>query len=62
MTVEPPVPLEVEVPKARLGDAELAAEIEKAVRSALVFRCKVQLVAEEEFGEAGYKTRLVRQT
>jgi len=62
MTVEPPVPLEVEVPKARLGDTELAAEIERAVRSALIFRCTVQLVAEEEFGAAGYKTRLVRQT
>src|SRR5207302_11257223 len=50
MTVEPPVPLEVEVPQDRVADPELAADIEKAVRSALIFRCKVTLVPEDEFG------------
>jgi phenylacetate-CoA ligase len=59
--VEPPVPVEVEVHREHAGDSALAEEIEKAVRAALTFRCKVVLVDEQEFGEAGYKTRLVRQ-
>ncbi len=62
MTVEPPVPLEVEVPSDHAQDATLAAEIEKAVRGALIFRCRVTLVPEDAFGEPGYKTRLVRST
>jgi len=59
--VEPPVPVEVEVPKEHVADAALAAEIETAVRAALTFRCKVLLVKEADFGEAAYKTRLVRK-
>ena len=59
--VEPPVPVEVEVHKEHLGDAALAAEIAGAIRAKLVFRSKVDLVSEEEFGEAGYKTRLTRK-
>jgi len=31
------------------------------VRAALTFRCRVDLVGESAFGEAGYKTRLVRR-
>jgi hypothetical protein len=31
------------------------------VRASLTFRCRVELVTEEDFGEAGYKTRLVRK-
>jgi phenylacetate-CoA ligase len=61
VSVEPPVPIEVEVQSDHLGDAALAAEIEKAIRAVLTFRCKVELVGEADFGEAGYKTRLVRQ-
>ncbi len=60
--VEPPVPVEVEVHKEHIGDAALAEEIETAVRAALTFRCRVILVGEEDFGAAGYKTRLVRTT
>jgi phenylacetate-CoA ligase len=60
VSVEPPVPIEVEVSKEHLGDAALAEEIERAVRGALTFRSKVLLVSEADFGEAGYKTRLVR--
>ena len=60
VSVEPPVRVEVEVPAAHASDAGLIGEIEAAVRSALTFRCKVELVAEAEFGEAAYKTRLVR--
>jgi phenylacetate-CoA ligase len=61
VSVEPPVPIEVEVPAEHVADAALAAEIEKAIRAVLTFRCKVELVDEADFGEAGYKTRLVRQ-
>ena len=57
VSVEPPVPVEVEVPN-NAADAALAGEIEDAIRSALTFRAGVRLVPESEFGEAGYKTRL----
>ena len=62
VSIEPPVPVEVEVSNGHESDAALAEEIEKDVRAALTFRSKVVLVAEAEFGEAGYKTRLVRKT
>jgi phenylacetate-CoA ligase len=62
VSVEPPVPIEVEVRAEHAHDTALADEIEKAVRSQLTFRCKVELVSEADFGEAGYKTRLVRRT
>jgi len=61
VSVEPPVPVEVEVDNEHAADAALAGEIEKAVRSALTFRCSVVLVNEADFGEAGYKTRLIRK-
>ena len=57
-TVTPPVPVEVEVPDGQVGDEALAADIEAAIHSALVFRAKVELVPEKAFGESGYKTRL----
>ena len=60
VSVEPPVPVEVEVPAEHAADAGLAAEIEDAVRSALTFRCTIALVTEADFGDVGYKTRLVR--
>lgn len=62
VSVEPPVPVEVEVTDGHEGDRALAAEIEKAVRAALTFRCTVRLVTESGFGEASYKTRLTRKT
>ncbi|HLZ94524.1 MAG TPA: phenylacetate--CoA ligase family protein [Candidatus Dormibacteraeota bacterium] len=61
MSVEPPVPVEVEVRAQHTGDERLAAEIEDAVRARLTFRARVLLVSEADFGEAGYKTRLVRK-
>lgn len=61
VSVQPPVPIEVEVPVEHLTDAGLAAGLEDAIRSRLVFRCKVTLVSEEAFGDTGYKTRLSRQ-
>ena len=62
VSVEPPVPIEVEIPDGGGADAGLVDEIEKAVRSTLTFRCRVELIAEENFGEASYKTRLTRKT
>ena len=62
VSVDPPVPLEVEVPDGRGAGAGLADEIEKAVRTTLTFRCRVELIAESNFGEASYKTRLTRKT
>jgi len=62
VSVEPPVPIEVEVPPGYAADGQLAADIEKAVRSTLTFRCRVELISEENFGEASYKTRLTRKT
>jgi len=61
VSIDPPVPVEVEVPHGHETDAALAGEIEQEVRAALTFRCKVELVGEAAFGEAGYKTRLVRK-
>jgi phenylacetate-CoA ligase len=57
VSIQPPVPIEVEVPA--LGyDAALAAEIEDAIHTRLTFRCKVELIPEAIFGESGYKTKL----
>ena len=62
VSVEPPVPIEVEVPDGAPADAGLKDEIEKAVRATLTFRCRVDLITESGFGEASYKTRLTRKT
>jgi len=58
VSVEPPVPVEVEVPDGRPPAAGLAERIEQAIRARLTFRCRVDLVPESSFGDAGYKTRL----
>jgi len=58
VSVQPPVPVEVEVADAQAADPRLAAEIEAAIHSTLIFRAKVDLVPEPAFGESGYKTRL----
>ena len=58
VSVQPPVPIEVEVPESSEPDAKLAAAIEEAVHTRLMFRCKVGLIPEEAFGASGYKTNL----
>jgi phenylacetate-CoA ligase len=58
VSVQPPVPVEVEVPVSSLADAQLVAAIEEAVHTRLTFRCKVELIPEESFGASGYKTNL----
>ncbi len=59
-SIEPPVPIEVEVTERHGADDALVAEIEGAIHARLTFRGKVTLVPEPDFGEAGYKTRLTR--
>ena len=58
VSVDPPVPVEVEVPDGAEFESGLAARIEAAVRARLIFRCRVELVRESSFGDSGYKTRL----
>ncbi len=57
-SIEPPIPVEVEVTERHESDATLVAEIENAIHQKLTFRSRVTLVPESDFGEAGYKTRL----
>lgn len=60
-SIEPPIPIEVEVTERHESDPALIAQIEDAIHSRLMFRGRVELVPESEFGEAGYKTRLTVQ-
>jgi phenylacetate-CoA ligase len=60
-SIEPPIPVEVEVTERHESDRALVTEIENAIHSKLMFRSRVELVPESEFGEAGYKTRLTVQ-
>ncbi|HSS62193.1 MAG TPA: hypothetical protein VLK30_12145 [Candidatus Limnocylindrales bacterium] len=57
-SIEPPVPVEVEVTERHESDPALVAEIQDAIHARLMFRSRVELIPESEFGEAGYKTRL----
>jgi len=57
-SIEPPIPVEVEVAPSHGSDAGLITEIQDAIHSRLLFRSRVTLVPEGDFGEAGYKTRL----
>lgn len=57
-SINPPVPVEVEVHAGASEDPALSAAIEDAIHSRLLFRSAVKLVPEAEFGDAGYKTRL----
>ena len=58
VTVNPPVPIEVEIPAGLDSDKTLAAEIAEAIHSRLLFRSQITLIPEAEFGESAYKTRL----
>jgi phenylacetate-CoA ligase len=58
VTVEPPVPIEVETPAGHDAEPGLAGRIEEVIRSRLIFRARVELVPEAVFGDSGYKTRL----
>lgn len=58
VSVDPPVPIEVEVAAEHAADPALATAIEAAVHTKLTFRSKVSLVTDVAFGDAGYKTNL----
>jgi phenylacetate-CoA ligase len=58
VSVEPPIPIEVEIPDSATISPDLAAQIEAEVRARLTFRCRVILIPEAAFGDSGYKTRL----
>ncbi|HEY2599156.1 MAG TPA: phenylacetate--CoA ligase family protein [Candidatus Dormibacteraeota bacterium] len=58
VSVQPPVPVEVEVPDASRPDPQLAAALEEAIHTRLTFRCQVELVPEGAFGASAYKTNL----
>lgn len=60
-SIEPPIPIEVEVSEGRHSDAGLVTEIENAIHAKLMFRGKVTLIREADFGESGYKTKLTVQ-
>lgn len=57
-SVQPPVPIEVEVPDGHHDQSGVAEEIETAIHSTLTFRAQVTLIAEKAFGESSYKTPL----
>ena len=58
VSVQPPVPIEVEVPGEHRFDVELAGQLQAAIRSRLTFTARVELIAEPSFGGSDYKTRL----
>jgi len=60
-SIEPPIPVEVEVTEHHESDPALVADIENAIHARLMFRSRVTLVLESDFGEAGYKTNLSRK-
>ena len=57
-SIEPPIPVEVEVRDGHQSDTSLVTEVENAIHARLLFRSHVTLVPEADFGEAGYKTKL----
>ena len=61
-SIEPPIPVEVEVTERHGSDDALVRDIEDAIHSRLTFRARVALVPEADFGEAGYKTKLTRNS
>jgi phenylacetate-CoA ligase len=58
VSIDPPVPIEVEVPRGEAAGDTLAHELEAAVRARLTFRSTVELVPESVFGDSVYKTNL----
>src|SRR5438132_2308490 len=60
-SIEPPVPVEVEVTERHESGAALVTAIANAIHSRSMYACRVELVAESDFGEAGYKTKLTVQ-
>lgn len=62
VSVEPPVPVEVEINDGSSAPSHLVSEIEDAIRNRLTFRARVSLIRSSEFGDPGYKTQATRKT
>ena len=56
VSVTPPVPIEVEIPNDSDESNDLADSIAEAIRSQLKFRATIELLAQDDFGSAEYKT------
>ena len=56
VSIEPPVPVEVEVPDSAAPGMEVSEAIAAAIRARLVFRATVEFVPQSRFGDPGYKT------
>ena len=59
VAVLPPVLIEVEIRKNAQIKNGLAELIADRIREKLIFRATVKFVAEEEFGDSNYKTKLL---
>lgn len=59
VSVSPPVPLEIEVPDGEPPSDDLGERIARAIRDQLKFRAGIDLVPQNRFGSAEYKTRAV---
>lgn len=59
VAVTPPVLIEVEVRKNAQIKNGLAELIADRIREKLIFRARVEFVAEDEFGDSNYKTKLL---
>jgi phenylacetate-CoA ligase len=59
LPVQPPVPIKVEVSDGVSTPAGLADRVAETIRSRLRFRAAVELVPQQIFGSADYKTRAV---
>src|SRR5256886_7982 len=60
-SIEPPIPVEVEVTERHESDPALVTAIENAIHPKLMFRSKVELVPEPDFGEAVDQTQVTVQ-
>ena len=56
VSVEPPINVDVETPEGSQLPPSLVDDVERSIRSKLIFRAAVSLVPQSTFGEAGYKT------
>ena len=59
VAIDPPVLVEVEVPSGNSPPEAVAEAIAKTIRERLIFRARVVFITDGDFGDAGYKTKLL---
>ncbi len=59
VSVDPPVPIEIEVPDGTQPARELGDELTTSIRERLKFRGELAFVPQSEFGSTAYKTRSI---